>query len=114
MEEIVSSESNLVSHASFDVNLRIDLYLASDEDNEIVTCFLDFQEMGPPSKVMKYPLIDLLDWGKEAQSELQYASKEKEEFFVGKQSLRGLSGNIFESIYGYFKIFSLRCLHKLA
>ena len=59
--------------------LPMDLYSASAEDNEMVSCFFDFQLIGLfPSKT-KYPLTDLLESGQNAQSESQYALIEQSE-----------------------------------
>ena len=55
----------------------MNLYSASAEDNETVACFLDFQEIGLPPMVMKYPLTDFLVVGQAAQSESQKASSLK-------------------------------------
>ena len=57
-----------------------DLYLASADDNEIVSCFLDFQLIGLSPSKTKYPLTDLLESGHVAQSESQYALMVQSEF----------------------------------
>ncbi len=47
------------------------LYSACTEDRDIVVCFLVFQEMGLPPKVMKYSMMDRRVMGHAAQLESQ-------------------------------------------
>lgn len=70
---IVNSVSNLCNQVSSPTTFLSDLYSASVDDKEMVSCFLDFQLIGLfPSKT-KYPLTDLLEYVQEAQSESQKA-----------------------------------------
>lgn len=47
-----------VSQVSSATKRRMELYSASAEEREIEACFLDFQEIGEPSKMMNNQLID--------------------------------------------------------
>lgn len=70
---MVKSLSNLFSQVNSPTTFLNDLYSASADDKEIVSCFFDFQLIGLfPSKI-KYPLTDFLESGQEAQSESQKA-----------------------------------------
>lgn len=79
--KVIGAERSLskhTNHVSSAVTLLIDLYSASAEDKEIDTCFFDFQEIGGCPRVMKKPLMDLLESLKDAQSTSQSTSKEKD------------------------------------
>ena len=60
MDGTCNSESNLVNYESSAVTALMDLYSAYAEDKATVGCFLDFQEIGLPPSMIKYPLTDLL------------------------------------------------------
>ena len=51
------------------------LYFASEEDLEIVVCFLDFHEIGELPSKKRYPVTDLLESGHDAQLESEKACK---------------------------------------
>ena len=66
-----NSVSNRLSQTNSPTTFLSDLYSASADDSEMVSCFFDFQLIGlPPSKTMN-PLTDFLESGHEAQSESQ-------------------------------------------
>lgn len=69
-----NSLSNRLSQTNFSQIRLIDLYSASAEDNETVTCFLYFQDIGESPNNMKMPLTLLLVIGQDARSESQNAS----------------------------------------
>ena len=52
----------------------MDLYSASAEDRETEACFFDFQDIGEPPRLIKNPLMDLRELGKDPQSASQKAS----------------------------------------
>ena len=64
-----SSSNNLTSQVTSLAAEAIALYSASLEDLEIVPCFFDFQLIGEEPNNKMYPVIDLLLFGQEAQSE---------------------------------------------
>lgn len=58
ISKISNSKSNQLKQANSEHTQHMDRYSASVEEREIVACFFDFQEIGLPSIVMKYPLTD--------------------------------------------------------
>ena len=71
IEGACNSERSRVSQESSAVTVLMDLYSALAEDKATVGCFLDFQEIGLPPSMMKYPLTDRLVQGHCAQLESQ-------------------------------------------
>ena len=68
-----SSSNSLTSQVTSLAADAIALYSASLDDLETVSCFLDFQLIGEEPNNNMYPVIDLLLFGHEAQSESEYA-----------------------------------------
>ena len=60
IEDTCNSKSSLVSQDDSVVTTLIDLYSPSVTDRVTVDCFLDFQEIGFPTNMIKYPLIGFL------------------------------------------------------
>lgn len=70
-----NSSNNLTNQVTSKYAEAIDLYLASIEDLETVTCFLDFQLTSAWPTKIEYLVIDLLVSGQELQSESKKACK---------------------------------------
>lgn len=56
-------------------NLRIERYSASADERDTKACFLDFQEMGEPPRLMKKSLTERRVSQQEAQSVSQKAMR---------------------------------------
>lgn len=60
-----------MSQVTSQVVRAIALYSASGEDLATTICFLLFHEIGDVPRSIQYPVLDLLEYGYEAQSESQ-------------------------------------------
>lgn len=63
-----NSSNTLLSQASSAQTRLMDLYSASAEESDTVSCFLDFHDIGLPPNKIKNPLNGLLVIGQAAQS----------------------------------------------
>ena len=79
-----NSANNQLNHVNSEHTRRMERYSASADESETVACFLDFQEIGLPPIVMKYPLTDRRVVGHAAQSESQKASSLKSDVLLSK------------------------------
>ena len=62
-----------MSHRISQVTAAMDLYSASEEERDRVSCFLDFRQIKDYPRNMQKPVVDRRVSGQEAQSESQKA-----------------------------------------